>query len=320
MLNLLTNITLINKTLNKCQYVVGFVVLCGLLSIVYGQREPMYSQYMFNMLNVNPAYAGNRAVDNITLMYRHQWTGIEGAPRTATLSWDRRAENSNIGYGMQIFNDRLGLENTSTLRGFYSYRLPFQNSSLSFGLNAGVLNYRVDLTGTGMDLSDPLLNRKINTFSPVAGLGFIYESDRFYIGASLPDVLDTYVTEDDKIIQLSPKLHYFINGGVMFNLSENVMFKPSAMFKAVTGAPVQLDANLNLWFGNTIGVGFSYRTGDAILGLFEFQITDHLRLGYSYDHSISSLRNYNSGTHELMLRYEFSKSKTGKKILSPRYF
>jgi type IX secretion system PorP/SprF family membrane protein len=309
------------------QYSLGIKILFGLIlsafsvTTLYAQREAMYSQYMFNMLNINPAYAGNRAVSNVTLLYRHQWAGIKGAPRTASLSWDQRASESNIGYGIQIFNDRLGLENSSSIRGFYSYRIPMKNSALSMGINAGVFNYQVDYTiiNTAQS-SDPLLNRKINQLSPCVGLGAIYESEKFYVGFSIPDLLDTYYSESDEVVRMAPKLHYFLNAGVMIKASDALLLKPSVMIKAISGAPVQFDAGINAWINNTFGFGASYRIGDALIGMFEVQLNSNLRLGYGYDYSISEINKYNSGTHELMLRYEFNKSKDKSKVLSPRYF
>jgi len=309
------------------QYSLGIKILFGLIisafsvTTLHAQREAMYSQYMFNMLNVNPAYAGNRASSNVTLLYRHQWAGVKGAPRTASLSWDQRASESNIGYGIQILNDRLGLENSSTIRGFYSYRLPMKNAALSMGINAGVFNYQVDYTSINTaQSSDPLLNRKINQLSPCVGLGVLYESDKFYVGISIPDILDTYYSEDKEFIRMASSIHYFLNTGVIIKASDALQLKPSVMIKAISGAPVQLDASMNAWINNTFGFGASYRLGDALIGMFEVQLNSNLRMGYGYDYSISKFNKYNNGTHELMLRYEFNKSKDNAKVLSPRYF
>lgn len=303
------------------------ILVCfGLISVfqaVNAQQEAMYSQYMFNLMNINPAYAGNRSVDNITLLYRNQWVGIDGAPETATLSWDRRHKETNVGYGLQFYNDRLGIETSTGLQAFYSYRIPFAKSSLSFGLSGGVLYYRAALSeATTITAGDPLFHEDITGWLPTAGFGALYESEKWYIGFSMPAMLRTQINEDEEpaflgIIQASN--HYFLTGGYIFDLTEAVKLKPSALLKAVKGAPLQLDLNLNAWFGNDFGIGASYRTGDAVVGMFELKILPQLRLGYSYDFNISKLMTYSKGTHEIMLRYEFGTAKQGK-ILSPRYY
>lgn len=304
--------------------IILFVGFFGLgTGTISAQQEPQYTQYMFNLLNINPAYAGNREVHNITLLYRNQWTGIEGAPRTGTLSWDHRSTNSNVGYGIQVGNDKLGVENTTFLKGFYSYRIPFKNSSLSLGIDAGVLNYRADYTKINTSTSgDPLFQDNVNKYMPRVGVGGLYESDRFYIGLSVPDLLNTKVVDNDELVHFVPKPHFYLNGGVMFDLSQSVKLKPSLLVKAVSGAPIQCDINLNSWFNNTLGFGLSYRTNDAIIGSFELQLAPFVRLGYAYDYSINRLKTYNnSGTHEIMLRFEFNNGNSNKdKVLSPRYY
>ena len=287
------------------------------------QQEPMYSQYMFNMLQLNPAYAGNRAVDNVTLMYRKQWLNVSGSPTTATVSWDSRQESTNVGYGLQVYNDKIGIENTTGFQGFYSYRIPFENSFLSFGLSAGVLYYnaaysQIQTTQGG----DPLLQADVKKMMPTAGFGILYGSERWYLGFSVPALLKTKAEGDgtNSTNAVGANNHYFLTGGFVLDMSENFQLKPSVLIKSVKGAPLQLDYNLNGWINKVIGVGASYRTGDALVGMIELQVTPEFRLGYAYDYTISNLNTFTKwGTHELMLRYEFGGPKS-RRLLSPRYY
>ena len=284
------------------------------------QQEPMYSQYMFNLLHINPAYAGNRTVDNVTLMYRNQWLGVDGAPVTGTLSWDRRKEESNIGYGLQIYNDRLGVEKTTGVQAFYSYRIPFNRSFLSFGLSAGALSYHAAYSQvTTNQTGDPLFQEDVSAILPTVGIGFLYATDNWYAALSVPALLKTKVTSNNNQVTTGANNHYFLTTGYLFKVSESFKLKPSVMLKAVKGAPFEYDFNLNGWIQDIVGIGASYRTGDAFIGMFELQMTPNIRIGYAYDYLISNLKNYSKGTHELMLRYEFLPAKS-KRILSPRYY
>jgi len=289
-------------------------------TMLKAQQEPMYSQYMFNLLQINPAYAGNRAVDNITTLYRKQWVGIDNAPTTADLSWDRRSEGSNVGYGLQIYNDKLGIESTSGIQAFYSYRIPFKNSFLSFGLSGGILNYRAAFsTATTTQAGDPLFQADVCYWLPTAGFGILYATEHWYVGFSIPALLQTKVNTNNTLATTSANNHYFLTTGYVFDVSDAFKLKPSVLLKAVKGAPFEADLNLNAWFQDIVGLGVSYRTGDAFVGMFELQVSQSFRLGYAYDYTISNLQPYSKGTHELMLRYEFNNQRPNR-ILSPRYY
>jgi len=303
------------------QLVLSFCLLFACGNTLKAQQEPMYSQYMFNMIQINPAYAGNLAVDNVTLLYRKQWTGVEGAPATGTFSWDHRQMDSNVGYGLQVYNDQLGIEKTTGFQAFYSYRLMFSESNLSLGLSAGALNYRAAYSqAKTIDGSDPLFQEDVNGILPTAGFGALYSAEKFYVGFSAPALFDTKIISKSQASVTGGSNHYFLTGGYIFDVSEALKLKPSLMVKAAKGAPLAFDFNVNAWIQNTVGLGVSYRTGDAVIGLFDLQITPQIRLGYAYDYTISNLKSFNvGGSHELMIRYEFGESKD-KSILSPRYY
>jgi len=300
-----------------------FMILYFLPAILYGQQSPMYSQYMFNMLTVNPAYAGHRAVNNINVLYRNQWAGFEGSPQTTSISWDKRQEKSNVGYGIQLYNDRLGIENTTGFQALYSYRLALENSTFTFGLSAGFLNFKASYDETTpLDPGDPAFAMAESAWLPTVGFGVLFSKERWYAGFSIPALLKTKTFYNDPTRTKNASganHHYFLTGGYIFDVSDVVKIKPSVLFKAVSEFPTQVDLNMNVWLRNTIGLGMSYRTGDALVGMAEFQITPQIRIGYAYDFTLSVLSKFNQGTHELMLRYEFDTSKV-LDILSPRYY
>lgn len=291
---------------------------------VSAQQDAMYSQYMFNMMGVNPAYAGSRGVLSAAALYRRQWVGIDGAPETYTFSFDMATRDNKVGLGLQAFNDKIGIMQTNGIYGTYAYRIRFENEgSLAIGLQGGISNFRADLTKVDLiDEDDQAFAQNINVILPCFGAGIYYNSDRFYAGFSVPNLVKSYLRKDAVYyradVVAKKYMHFFFIAGYVFDINEDLKLKPSTLVKAVRGAPVQWDINANLWIRDVISVGGSYRTGDAICGLAEVQINDQLRLGYAYDHTISKLVKFNQGTHEIMLRYEFGWEKG--RILSPRYF
>ena len=305
---------------------VRWVLLICILAISItsmAQQEPMYSQYMFNMLNINPAYAGSRGIATATALYRNQWVGIQGAPQTTSFSLDAPIKEKKIGLGLQLYDDRLGIERSTGLKASYAFRIQFRESgTLSLGLQAGLLNYQANYSEVRtFQPNDPSFNQNISGFLPSASAGIYYNADNFYAGISTPALLKTKISSDNNVDVTSVTqrdLHLYFTTGFVFPLSEELMFKPSLLVKAVSGAPVQFDLNANIWIQNAIAFGFSYRTGDSYVGMVELQLSKQLRLGYAFDRTFSDLGNLNTGTHELMLRMEFGL--TEKSVASPRYF
>lgn len=291
-------------------------------SIVACQQQPMYSQYMFNMLNINPAYAGNREVANINMLYRNQWAGFPGAPKTGSFSYDNRKVGSNIGYGIQLYNDQIGIEKTTGLNGFYSLKIPFDQSTLAIGIGFGILNYQANFQSTNPVITgDPSLQTSMNGFLPAASFGVLYSREHWYIGLSTPALLKTKINVQNfaDVSYNGAESHYYLTGGYGFDVSENIKLKPSVLFKAVSGAPIQADLNLNVWLNNILGIGVSCRLSESYLSMIEIQITPQFRLGYSYDYNFSKLVSGNRGTQELMLRFEFGSMELSN-VASPRYF
>ena len=286
------------------------------------QTESMYSQYMFNMININPAYAGSRSVPSLSALFRKQWVGIPGSPQTSSLSFDMPLNNYKVGLGIQLLDDKLGVEKTSSLQLNYSYRVDINEKGiLALGVRAGFLNYRANYSDVlTITENDPVFSQNVSGLLPTAGIGVYYMTDKFYAGLSVPSVLQTKVNvnqHNNESFKLS-NLHFFATMGYVLSLSEYIKLKPSVLVKSVSGAPIQLDVNANIWLRDKVSLGLSYRTGDAVVGLVEFQLNDQLRFGYAYDYTISNLNAYNQGTHEIMLRYEFGTARTS--YMSTRYY
>ena len=288
------------------------------------QQDAMYTQYMFNTLAINPAYAGSRNVTSATALFRNQWTGIEGAPKTGTFTIDAPILNNKIGIGFQLFTDKLGV--TQTTGGVISgaYRIRMDVGTLSFGIQGNVSQYKANLTDvslTSIPSYDPAFANNVSKTLFNVGTGVYYNSDKFYIGLSAQDLMPNSLSaENSSDTQLSGKqaLHLFFATGYVFPLSTDFKLKPSVLVKGVKGAPIEGDVNGTLWIKDVIGIGAGYRSSADIMGTLEIQATPQIRIGYSYDRSTTELQGFNSGSHEIMLRYEFG-FKPGK-ILSPRFF
>jgi type IX secretion system PorP/SprF family membrane protein len=297
------------------------MLLCNSLK---AQQDAMYTQYMFNTLAINPAYAGSRNVLSATALYRNQWTGIEGAPKTGTLSIDAPIFNNKIGIGFQLFTDKLGV--TQTTGGVLSaaYRIRMNTGTLSFGIQGDLNQFTSNLTDiplTSLQSYDPAFANNINKTLFNFGTGAYYNTDKFYIGLSAQDIMPNDLSaESSNGTKLSGKqeLHVFLASGYVFPLSQEFKLKPSFLIKGVRGAPIEADLNATFWIKDVIGLGAQYRTSADVGALIEIQATPQIRIGYSYDRSTTQLSNFNSGSHEIMLRYEFGFERG--KILSPRFF
>jgi type IX secretion system PorP/SprF family membrane protein len=300
-----------------------YTILCILASdSLMAQQDAMYSQYMFNMMAVNPAYAGSREVLSITGLSRAQWVGVEGSPVSNTLSLDMPFKSKHVGVGLQVFNDKIGVSSSSGFYASYAYRIKFEKSTLAFGLQGGMVHFtsnyaQLRLDGSQTVIADRAFQENANVLIPSAGAGIYLSDDKYYIGASLPNLLNTQISTSAQV-HVNKYDHLFLMGGYVFKLTRDFKLKPSLLLKAVKGAPLQLDMNVNFWMYDLVAIGASYRTGDAAVGMIEVQAAPNFRIGYAYDYSFGALRHFHSGSHELILRYEFGYTKD--KILTPRYF
>lgn len=293
-------------------------LLLTFLDNAFCQQDAMFSQYMFTMLNVNPAYAGSRDVLSATALRRWQWVNVDGAPRTTMFAADMPIMNEKIGVGLVVLSDRIGVTNTTGLYGSGAYRIRLRKGTLAMGLSAGFAQYKADFVSLeNVSSGDPLFMQNVNKLMPNFGTGVYYNTDKYYVGLSAPHLMNNKLTKES-VSQSIQKRHMFLTGGVVLKATELIKLKPSTLIKYVPGAPLQFDANLNVWYDDRIGLGASYRTGDAVVAMLELQLNNQLRLGYAYDISLTGLSQYTSGSHELMLRYEFGFEKS--KMITPRYF
>ena len=298
-----------------------FFLLLSLL--VQAQQDSQYTQYMYNTINVNPAYAGSRGVTSIFLLHRTQWVGLDGAPVTNTVSINKPIGYTNMGYGVSFINDRIGVSDENTISVDFSYSIKTSdNYKISFGIKGSANLLSVDYTRlTIRHPEDELLSRQANIdnrLSPNFGAGIYWHSDRNYIGLSVPNFLETKHYDDNVSSLASERMHFYLIGGSVFDLNENLKFKPAMMTKMLQGAPLQVDFFFFFLFNEKFMLGAAYRWSATLSGMVGFQASDSWFIGYSYDAETTKLANYNSGSHEIFLRYELFRNYD--KIISPRFF
>lgn len=300
------------------------VIIAVLLSIITAkaQQNPQYTQYSYNMNIINPAYAGSLDALSLNFLARSQWVGIDGAPQTLTLG-AHKPLGKNLGMGLSLILDKIGPVKEQNAYLDVSYTLNLDNDSkLAFGLKGGFTFYDICLpclTSTDPETAD-FMNRNANKVLPNIGAGFFYYTNRFYVGFAMPNLLETFYFEKtgNQFENGSEKTHYFLNSGYVFDLSNDVKLKPSAMIKATQGAPLSIDISGNVLLYEKIEFGLSYRFKESISALVNVKAKKNLRIGYAYDFTLSKLVDFNSGSHEIFLLFNFNS--TSNKIKSPRFF
>lgn len=297
-------------------------VLIFSVSTIYSQQDAQYTQYMYNMNILNPAYAGSQGTLSIGLLGRSQWVGIDGAPKTFTASINAPM-SKNVGFGFSVISDQIGPVKEQNAYADFSYTLQLSDySNLAFGLKGGFtfLNANLSLLDLGDNVPDDLFtNNNLNRTSPNFGVGAFYYTDRFYVGLSMPNMLKTLHFEKKAgvINRAVEEVHYFLTSGLVFNASNNLKLKPSVMLKAVSGAPLSIDVSGNALIHDKFELGLSWRVDDSVSALFNFFISPNARIGYAYDYTLSNLGDFNSGSHEVFILFNISNSRSG---LSPRFF
>jgi len=279
------------------------------------QQKELYTQYMFNGLTINPAYAGSHDALNLTAMSRWQWAGFEGAPTTQTISAHSPIKGKNVGLGLMISRDEIGVSNMTSVNGIYAYRLQMGDGYLSMGLQGSLTNYKGDFgnlfNGGAADAS--FVNE--SEFAPNFGAGLYYYTSKFYVGFSVPQFLNGEVGDDG----YSQQKHYFVNGGIVFNVSDNIKLKPNFLLKMVDGAPLSADLNLNALFNDFIWVGVSVRPPESISGILQVNVSPKFSVGYAYDQIIQEqLKEIGTSSHEVMVNYRIPLFKD--RVVTPRYF
>ncbi len=306
-----------------------FFVLIS-LQTVFAQQDAQYTQYMFNTMSVNPAYAGSRGQLSVAALYRSQWVGLDGAPKTQTLNLHSPIRNSKLGYGISIVNDEIGdgVVQETYFDAVLSYTLDVSlEGKLSFGLKVGGNLLNLDFNGLRNFDVEPVNEDNIeNKFSPNIGIGFYYHTNNFYAGLSAPNLLQTSHFDngqrDANSVQFLSKerINFYLITGYVFDLNGNVKFKPALLTKVVGGAPLQVDFSGSFMFNEKFTLGAAYRWDAALSGMVGFQISEKLMLGLAYDKETTDLggTQFNDGSFEVFLRFELVKS--FRNLVSPRFF
>lgn len=289
------------------------------VTTVYSQQDPEYTQYMYNTMSINPGYAGSKGYLSMTGLNRTQWVGINGSPETQTLSLHTPVGLSGLGLGFNIIKDALGPSEEFYLDANIAYAIrTSETGNLAFGLRLGGRVLNIDWSKGTFQNPDAVFNQNIdNRFLPTIGGGLYYHTEKWYLGLSVPNFLRTDHYDDRVESVAAERLHYFLIGGYVFDLTEDIKFKPAFIGKIVNGAPLSIDLSANFLLYEKFTAGLAYRWDDSISALIGIQISERLNVGYAYDLTTSNYRNYNSGTHEIMLRFDVLRD---PRIKSPRFF
>lgn len=300
----------------KTKILLFALMFTGMVS--YAQQDAQFTQYMYNTINVNPAYAGSRGAMSIFALHRTQWIGLDGAPVTNAVSINTPLNGSNLGLGVSLVNDKIGPTHENTISADLSYTIPTSETfKLSFGIKATANLFDLDASKlTNVD-PDPSL-QNYSKFSPNIGAGIYLHSDKAYIGFSVPNFIETQRYDDNEIKIFKEKINYYLIAGYVFDMGDSVKFKPALLTKMVQGTPLQVDVSGNFMFNDKFVVGIAYRWSAALSAMVGFQVSDGLYIGYGYDRETTHLNNYNSGSHEIFLRYEIFNNID--KITTPRFF
>ncbi|MFC0603564.1 PorP/SprF family type IX secretion system membrane protein [Winogradskyella pulchriflava] len=288
---------------------------------MHGQQDPQYTQYMYNMNIMNPAYAGSRENLSFGLLYRNQWSGIDGGPETGTFFVHSPIGN-NLGLGLSLISDQIGPVKETNVYADISYTLKLGGEHrLAFGVKAGATFHDINLSNNNVaviDQTDPFFGMGINETTPNIGAGFFYYTNKYYLSLSVPNMLSSVHLDDNDRKIGSETQHYFVTGGYVFDLSPNTELKPSFMVKSAFDAPTSFDVNLNARFFKKFEIGASYRLDDSFSGLVNFSLSPSLRVGYAYDAVSSDIKAYAPASHEVMLLFDLNFPKRVSR--SPRYF
>lgn len=293
--------------MKKAAIIFVLVFLAALPSQLPAQQLPLYSQYMFNTLEINPAYAGFKQSIQFTSIYRKQFNGIKDSPQTALVSGDMPIGDTKLGVGLKIVDDRISITKTLGAQGSLSYRIQGDNSNLAFGLQVGAMNYKADFSRLNVtNAGDPVFAQNLNALTANFGTGIFYNTDKFYAGLSVPNLVRTHLRQVDVALSeytVKQNTHMYLNAGYLITLNDNFILKPSFLLRGVKGIPLNYDINANLFFREIMSGGISYRSHSALVGLLDFRLIPTLRLGYAYDYNLGRINNFAKATHEIILRY-----------------
>jgi type IX secretion system PorP/SprF family membrane protein len=297
------------------------VILILLIALkINAQQDPQYTQYMYNMNVINPAYAGSSDGASFGILYRDQWEGLEGAPKTATMNIHFPA-GRNVGLGFSAISDEIGPVSETNLYVDFSYTLNFSNDNrLAFGVKAGGTFHDVGLVDLSLiDPNDPFFANDINENTPNVGAGiYFYKPNNYYISVSIPNILESVHLDNNDFNIGSETRHIFAAAGYVFDINENFKFKPHTFVKYASQSPISLDINANLFMYDLVEIGAGYRTDDSVTAMINFMVSPSVRIGYAYDSIQSELNFLTKASHEIFINFDINfKSKVSR---SPRYF
>ncbi|GAA4047981.1 MULTISPECIES: PorP/SprF family type IX secretion system membrane protein [Flavobacterium] len=298
-------------------------ILTLVINELKAQQDPNYTQYMYNMSVVNPAYAGSKEGLSGGLLYRSQWVGIEGVPTTGTF-FIHSPVGRNVGLGLSVISDKVGPVQENNIYGDFSYTLSLGGEhKLAFGLKAGTTLHKIDFARIYPTLPNPTINDPFYAANPSStflniGSGVFYYTNKYYVAFSVPNILKSKYLDFNGRQYGTEVIHYFLTGGYVFDLNPNLKFKPFAMIKSSVNAPTSFDVSTNFMFYDKLELGATYRLEDSFGAMVNFAITPSLRIGYAYDNIVSDLRAVAPASHEFMILFDLNFSK--KVSRSPRYF
>ena len=294
--------------MNKKIYILALIALIATLpKWILAQQLPLYSQYMFNTLEINPAYAGFKQSMQFTSVFRKQFNGIKDAPQTAMISGDMPIGDTKLGVGLKIVDDRIFVIQNFGAQLSMSYRIEGDKSNLAFGLQMGALNNKTDFSKLNItNAGDPVFSQNLNALTANFGTGVFFNTDKFYAGLSSPNLVRAHLRKIDVALSeyaVKQSLHVYLNAGYLITLNDNFVLKPSFLIRGVKGIPLNYDINANLFFRDIVSAGVSYRNDIAMVGLLDFKLVPNLRLGYAYDYNLGRLTNFSRASHEIILRF-----------------
>ncbi|WP_149274719.1 PorP/SprF family type IX secretion system membrane protein [Pareuzebyella sediminis] len=317
------------------RHIFFFLGLVLITISAHAQKEPQYTQYMYNIGSFNPGYVGSVETPQIAGLYRAQWLDIPGSPRTIRLGTNVPLKNEKMGIGFNIISDQLGPSTQTYVKAAYSYQIDVsEKAKLSFGMDLGGSFLNIDFSkGTFENPGEPILDRQIiERFYPTVGAGlFLYQEDIWYFGVSTPNFLTDGIYNDDVATVIEDRMQFNLIGGYVFDLTETLKFKPAFLINYIGGAPLNTNISTNFLFNERFTLGASYRLSSSVSGLAGFQVTSGTFIGYSYDYSTPPLGEFSSGSHEVILKFYLgkgdgttsdNKSLKGKpkQIDTPRFF
>lgn len=307
---------IIKESVLKAVIAIAFVFSGPLL---LAQQQPEYTQYMYNTLIFNPAYAGSNGPLDVSLLHRSQWVGIEGAPKTQSFGLHGKM-GKKVGLGLSAINDKIGPSNQFAVNAAFAYHLVTgRNTQLALGVNVGMDVMNINWSkGLYYDSNDVILNDNINEVRPLVGAGAYFYSDKWYLGVSAPSFLTLNSYDPGEEVVFQRRNHYYLMAGYVFNLSDQLRFKPAILGTVVEGSPISMDVSANFQWMEKFTLGVAHRFSDSVSALAGFHLARSFFVGYAYDYSVSKLNKYNDGSHEIILKYTLSNK--NERARSPRFF